>query len=1663
MAKKYRFPGNGEGTFSDSLVGRQLTSGQEITQSNFSTDGTPIVRDSRKFTTSDFSKPISLDDLTSEENLTKVKELFDQSLKIKFNTEKGGKDLFGSALLRAKVSVGNIIEKFPASLRVYSKTTDAKTVDTAYSIVYDGQYDETTFMVSNGAIRNPLSVEYSKTGEKVFDEKFDSDRNFALNYRKYVVLYGGIEYPIISATLPDTLYSGPLKLKVKGKPFSTSQTTDEFYISLNNLLSEQKFSEMEDFEQFLLNRESVPLYKSSFTVPKETSGGEIYFGKESITWPTSDDLNIDILSSKFEFYLDKLFSTCEVIDNYKANLISRFLTTASLTEFDTEDQRVKKVFQLYGRFFDDVKKFVDNVAYMNNVTYDKINNVPDLLLKNLAGLLGMDVVTSINEKNIEEYLYRKKDSQYEGVTKGLTPFETDIEIYRRIVLNASYLFKSKGTRKPLRFLLKFIGAPESFIEINEYVYEIKNKIDNDVFEKKLSRVIDGEWFDERIYACLGRTVKNLRIGGNIKVEYKGCNGDDTETIILPGQVVNIESISDLTFSLQNSTQNITEYDYEYIPVNRQYDCLPEYSTFKDFVVIETAMEGGIFNLDDYPIEQIGDTNATKPKRPTISNDYYFQKGAGWFERTDEHTSISVLDEENSNLNSSPKVIKTKFEDFTYGEKYFDRYRQFPNFEDGWEIKAKIDNKKSTPETNDFVLNRKNVDVFLNAGQAVLYDFVRTYSHHNLTYGGVLLNNLSFAEFIEYGFWNGIKVGEGKYGKKYFDLINLFEEYYTGGLGKAYDYEKTYAYLNKISPYWIKLMEQFIPATTIWLTGEKIENHNLHRPKYNWEEPCRNDVTTLDLNLETSFYDMLIDAIKKFKNIPDCYEKLYKFGNWYLQLKINGKVYTVDYDGWIHFFTSTESDYGSGCLGDSIRGTDENCENFDNPIYMLCNFEEYINCYPEKCEDFIKTLVNTLDSASQQIFNEDIKPKLTNDDCGFCVDTNDGIPQNGRAFEIEGFNEDLGCLDCNEELKLVSNSYCGICYELNDIEIGLKVIVNETEDNCEHSCYILGDTPFSIDTNRFGGVMYDNNNSNQNYDPLDPRGSIFLTRFLTVTDCDCDDANDQIHHGAYEYVPLMDSVDRYPVYKHVDKDIYLSAYPDEPNGTTGSFKITQGPKESFTYVYSEVTGMNLLNFESIFEVNGDWVGDGYTELSDIESDTQVIRHRYATGDRIGLCDILNDDGFDYIRLYLHGGTNEAQDGSILRYDVIFDGYEELNDGESIIYDEYDDVFIIKISRGENRLIHAYDQSGAPIHIHLKERRNEIIGVNYEFTDGDYDCYDSYGSYGMFTSYGMYGEYGGYNGYAGYGGYFSYGSSGHYSEINPYCAGIIDFEVKENCQGYDVNSELYRVIDPTNRPVINVNDIVIGETVEVIRVQDVEMGDILVSANPNIQDMTFCDYSQFHYGDTSSVCEYTKDVKMSEVIERQTGRIYKYVNINDRRVNVEYHHWVLVLEDKNSTNVNDVYLKCNEEAPKKPLAELVNIDGSYGQVFYDSEYRIVEKRASDVSVGDYLITTNECGVILVESIGYDDYCNEELFVDKHVIITKEDYYVWHRPTEGYDTIYIKNMCESYCECPDCIDDISYDCVDDIEVTIETVGPCIDDIDVCIEEYDCPDDDITYDFTD
>jgi len=549
MAKYTKVPSqvrSGVETFSDNLVGVQITDGSsQLTNTTFTIDRVLAEKDSKTFSSKPFSDFLTLDTLDEETNAPTTSSSTSKKETIKFKgaIDDAGKSLYGSLRQRIGVSIGRIIEKFPASILV-DNTTIAKISNyTAENISYDVVKKTTTFTLQDSLIYNPFDIVLSKPETNTIVPTNNQIRNFYSSFKSYTVLYSGITYDIISYTQPDS--DGLINFKVKGNPFSgVTEISDNFIIRPNDGIVEEFYKGLDDVESLLLNRETSPKYTAKFKVPRDSYNNSTtdIVGVE-VSWPIArDGWNIQIIGLEYERYIDELNSLADEIDDYKSNIVVRFLTAPQLFEFDSEDKKAESIFQLYGQSFDSVKKYIDNIAYMRHVSYDGIKNLPDALLKNLSQNLGLSTVNLFDEKSFNDTLYTRQDSTYGGISVGKNLIESEYEFYRRLLINLSGIYKSKGTRKSLEFFLKFLGAPEPMIKINEYVYDVSKLPNKSTLEDDLYDVINGIKTD---YVITGITQSSTG------VSYSGGTVTSSSTLTrdeypidengLPRKVTNLSS------------------------------------------------------------------------------------------------------------------------------------------------------------------------------------------------------------------------------------------------------------------------------------------------------------------------------------------------------------------------------------------------------------------------------------------------------------------------------------------------------------------------------------------------------------------------------------------------------------------------------------------------------------------------------------------------------------------------------------------------------------------------------------------------------------------------------------------------------------------------------------------------------------------------------------------------------------------------------------------------------------------------------------------------------------------------------------------------------------------------------------------------------------------
>jgi hypothetical protein len=670
------------------------------------------------------------------ENIT-VNVLFDKKKLDKYI-------LFSSLKERFKNTLIEIYNNYTAALHCKAISIITPTISSYVNYPLENRSE---FKVNLYGISNPFEIEYTTSGTTRTDnENISQYRNFSKRFRDYVVFYNGVEYPIIDALLPvnyDDEVNG-LKLIIDGNPFNSVVTNQgngnlNFYIKPKNTIELEFFNKLSDLGKFLLNKDiDTGNYVSEFITPTITDSGKIADINETIIFPRFDDFNIDMFTNEFDKFTIRLNDISDTYDSVKTNLISRFLTTDSLKEFDTDDRKFNLILQLYGQNFDNIKKYVDGITFMRNVSYNKIENIPDLLIKNYATMLGLETFNVQDDDTLIQSLFNYNQNE---LTSTVTPAELDIELWRRILINSSYLYKSKGTRKSIEFILRLVGIPDEIFELNEYIYLADRQLDvidtlNKIYGESTiddpSILLQRVPFDSDGYPTVPFSIKYQENGGFINEDKKNIGTFDFGQLYI-NEYKKFDNI--FLFDLYRTVDNVKSWTYNNTAVNRLYD----------------------------------DTNS--------------------------YTEYESLD-------SRLTINSKEFEVYLSSNRIFDIaiYRQYFRNIGIVNSDLNITKKFNVSETtfNQFLKN--SLDAFINPKNRKT---IKTYP------------SLS---------------------KIYFDYLKTTQN--------PIDNIRSLEFLNKFDTSWIKLIEQFVPSTSITNAGKKIQNSILLDNKYKYLHGQNNDVAWL---------------------------------------------------------------------------------------------------------------------------------------------------------------------------------------------------------------------------------------------------------------------------------------------------------------------------------------------------------------------------------------------------------------------------------------------------------------------------------------------------------------------------------------------------------------------------------------------------------------------------------------------------------------------------------------------------------------------------------------------------------------------------------------------------------------------------------------------------
>lgn len=368
---------------------------------------------------------------------------------------------YGSAVELIKATVQDIIKRFPGGL-YYNKHSLSPTLtinnETYYYVSNEFEIDCWTGggLISSGDVKNPMRV-------------------LAASYKNYVLSDGKTECscPVFTSastclnSIIGTVNFGAGVFQVymdgNGEKYLVTDSSESsgVIIKPKQEFVDKFWESLDDFERVLLNRNSSPIYKAVFETPYSNEDG-FYYENKNYIWPTvagdPDNFTPDLTSGIFQGYLESLLSLAEFHDTYDSDNIWRMMTHESiknldwthtshngdtvedLSDFDTKG--ISAMIRVYGRQFDDIKRYADNIKHSNTLSYDEKNNMPDYFLSDKVENDGWEAkCITPEETSPTKELYGKVNSEF----------------LRRLSLSSNYIQSLKGTRRGVEAILGMFG------------------------------------------------------------------------------------------------------------------------------------------------------------------------------------------------------------------------------------------------------------------------------------------------------------------------------------------------------------------------------------------------------------------------------------------------------------------------------------------------------------------------------------------------------------------------------------------------------------------------------------------------------------------------------------------------------------------------------------------------------------------------------------------------------------------------------------------------------------------------------------------------------------------------------------------------------------------------------------------------------------------------------------------------------------------------------------------------------------------------------------------------------------------------------------------------------------------------------------------------------
>lgn len=333
---------------------------------------------------------------------------------------------------------------------------------------FDIDVEEAQSIATNFQNWNQILSSNVSTTQQIVDTYFSSS-------------YGDIHLNINYGEFENFVHFGSAEERVAN--FKYKLELIEFYTNRINTLTESSASALSavNITEATNNRNNVIGKFDDFEkyLFYETTGSQLYtFQSCSIQpWPKQNITDsiitytnqVSTTGSIAETYYADLVEKAQIFDSYNIHSLRRTIPTHLTTDEYNEDYTL--FVDMIGHYYDLIWAYIKELTQISSRQEHPKDGLAQDLVFNVAQSLGLNTYNGRSVSNLWEYvLGTDTTGSYEntGSMQSLSYDQISKEVWKRLVNNLPYLYKTKGTARSIKAILACYGIPTTILNIKEY-------------------------------------------------------------------------------------------------------------------------------------------------------------------------------------------------------------------------------------------------------------------------------------------------------------------------------------------------------------------------------------------------------------------------------------------------------------------------------------------------------------------------------------------------------------------------------------------------------------------------------------------------------------------------------------------------------------------------------------------------------------------------------------------------------------------------------------------------------------------------------------------------------------------------------------------------------------------------------------------------------------------------------------------------------------------------------------------------------------------------------------------------------------------------------------------------------------------------------------------